>query len=242
MDELERWVRGSVDTTRARAARPRRVRIVTLGRFAVEVAGVEVPVADWGSRHARTIVKRLAVARGWPVTRDELFELLWPGETERRKVGARLSVQLSTVRRVLGGGVIADREAVRLDLDEIDLDLAALDAATDDAAVVAVWSGDFLPGDTDLAWTAATRAEVATRAAAAGARVAQAHLDVGRPGAAAEVARRLVDANELDLRAHELLVSALLDTDHHDEATVAHAAWTAVAIELGMTVPRLDPG
>lgn len=241
MDELERWVRGSVDTTRARAARPRRVRIVTLGRFAVEVDGEEVPVADWGSRHARTIVKRLAVARGWPVTREELFELLWPGETERRKVGARLSVQLSTVRRVLGGGVIADREAVRLDLDEVALDLAALDAVTDDAAVMAVWTGDFLPGDTDLPWTAATRAEVATRAAAAGARVAQAHLDVGRPGAAAEVARRLVDANDLDLRAHQLLVSALLDTDRHDEAAVAHAAWTSAATELGVRVPPLDP-
>lgn len=240
LDEFERWVRGSVKPTAA-GSRAGSVRIVTMGRFAVEVDGEEVPTSDWGSRHARTIVKRVAVARGWPVSRDELFELLWPGETDRRKVGARLSVQLSTVRRVLRGGVIADRESVRLDLDEVELDLAQFDAATDDATVVAAWSGDFLPGDPDLPWTAATRAEVATRAAAAGARLAQRYLTSGRTGRAAEVARRLVAANPLDLRAHEVLVAALLDTDQHDEAAVAHAAWAAAGDELGVRVAPLDP-
>ena len=239
LDEFERWVRRTVRP--APAPRPSQVRVVTLGRFAVEVDGEEVPAKDWGSRHARTIVKRLAVARGWPVTRDELFELLWPGETDRGKVGARLSVQLSTVRRVLRGGVIADREAVRLDLEEVELDLALLDAAEDDGAVVAAWTGEFLPADTGLPWTAATRAEVATRAAAAGIRAAEQHLAMERPGSAAEIARRLVDANPLDLRAHELLVAALLDTDQHDEAAVAHAAWAAAGDELGVRVAPLDP-
>lgn len=240
LDELERWVRGSIGSTTTVPA-PTSVRIVTLGRFAVEVDGEEVPIAEWGSRHARTIVKRLAVARGWPVSRDELFELLWPGETDRARVGARLSVQLSTVRRVLRGGVVADRESVRLDLDDVGLDLAVFDAATDDAAVVATWTGDFLPSDVDLAWTAATRAEVATRAAAAGARLAHRHLGRGMPGRAAEVARRLVDANPLDLRGHELLVTALLDTDQVTEAGRAHAAWTTAAAQMGVTVPPLDP-
>lgn len=240
LDEMERWVRGRVEAV-AVVERPTDVRIVTLGRFAVEVGGTEVPTSAWGSRHARTIVKRLAVARGWPVTRDELFELLWPGETDRGRVGARLSVQLSTVRRILGGGVIADREAVRLDLDAVELDLVDFDAAEDDAAVVAVWTGAFLPGDTALPWTAATRAEVAARASAAGARTAQEHLRCERPGFAAEVARRLVEANALDLRGHELLVTALLDTDRHGEAAAAHADWVAAADELGVRVAPLDP-
>ena len=240
LDEFERWVRGSVQPVEE-AARPTSVRIVTMGRFAVEVDGAEVPTSAWGSRHARTVVKRLAVARGWPVSRDELFELLWPGETDRRRIGSRLSVQLSTVRRVLHGGVVADRESVRLDLDEVDLDLAALDAATDDATVVAAWTGEFLPGDTDLSWTAATRAEVAARSAAAGARLAEQHLRTGMTGRAAEIARRLVDANPLDLRGHELLVAALLDTGRHAEAAVAHAAWAAAGDELGVRVAPLDP-
>ena len=33
---------------------------------------------------------------------------------------------LSNIRRVLGGGLVADREAVRLDLATVQLDLAAL--------------------------------------------------------------------------------------------------------------------
>jgi pimeloyl-ACP methyl ester carboxylesterase/DNA-binding SARP family transcriptional activator len=240
LDEFERWVRGSVQPVEA-SARPTSVRVVTMGRFAVEVDGEEVPISAWGSRHARTIVKRLAVARGWPVSRDELFELLWPGETDRRKVGSRLSVQLSTVRRVLRGGVVADRESVRLDLDEVDLDLAMLGDATDDATVVAAWTGEFLPGDTDLPWTAATRAEVATRAAAAGQRLAEDYLRTGMAGRAAEVARRLVAGNPLDLRAHEVLVAALLDTGQHVEAVAAHAAWAAAGDELGVRVAPLDP-
>lgn len=240
IDEIERWITGTVADGRPPPSRSR-IRIVTLGRFAVEVDGHEVPAGDWGSRHARTIVKRLAVARGWPVTRDELFELLWPGETDRAKVGARLSVQLSTVRRVLRGGVLADRDAVRLDLDEVDLDLTAFDAAADDGAVVAAWTGEFLPADAALPWTAATRAEVATRAAAAGVRAAEAHLAAARPGHAAEIVRRLVEANPLDLRAHELLVSALLDTDQHDAAAAAHVAWAAAGEELGIRVAPLDP-
>lgn len=240
LDEFEVWVRGSVQPVEA-ATRPTSVRVVTMGRFAVEVDGEEVPTGDWGSRHARTIVKRLAVARGWPVSRDELFELLWPGETDRRRVGSRLSVQLSTVRRVLRGGVVADRESVRLDLDEVELDLALLDAATDDATVVAAWTGEFLPGDVDLPWTAATRAEVATRAAAAGVRLAERHLAGGLTGRAAEVARRLIEANPLDLRAHGLLVGALLDTDQHEEAATAHAAWVTAGDELGVRVAPLDP-
>ena len=85
------------------------------------------------------------------------------------------------------------------------------------------------------------RAEVATRAAAAGIRAAEQHLAMERPGSAAEIARRLVDANPLDLRAHELLVTALLDTDQHDEAVVAHTAWAAAGEELGVRVAPLDP-
>ena len=60
-------------------------------------------------------------------------------------------------------------------------------------------------------------------------------------GRAAEIARRLVDANPLDLRGHELLVAALLDTGRHAEAAVAHAAWAAAGDELGVRVAPLDP-
>ena len=240
LDELERWVTGGIRVHDTSVVRPG-VRVVTLGRFGVERDGEEVPTSAWGSKHARTIVKRLAVARGWPVTRDELFELLWPGERDRAKVGARLSVQLSTVRRILRGGVVADRASIRLDLNEVELDLAAFDRAEDDAEIVAAYEGVFLPSDTDLSWTAATRAEVQARFAAAAVRHAEHHVTSGLPGLAAQTARQLVESDPHDLRGHELLVRALLETDQQAAIAEAHAAWTAAAAQLGVRVAPLDP-
>ena len=121
VDAIEQFTTGEVSgrtdpriaPSDAAAAPPRhRTEIATLGRFEVTVDGEPVPPAAWGSRRARTLLKRLVVARGWPVTRDELTELLWPGEVSDR-LSARLSVQLSAVRRVLHGGVVADRSTVR---------------------------------------------------------------------------------------------------------------------------------
>lgn len=240
MDVLEEVVTGEVAAAPPRPVE-RRVVVRTLGRFVVEVDGEEVPTSAWGSRHARTIVKRLAVARGWPVTRDELFELLWPGETDRARVGARLSVQLSTVRRVLGGGVVADRETVRLDLDRVELDLALLDAARDDGAVVAAYTGTFLPCEPDAPWAVATRVEVRARFAAAAAALARDRLDHGLPVQAARVARLLVDDDPGDLRGHALLVEALLDAGRDEDAARAHDAWAAAGEALDVQVPPLDP-
>jgi pimeloyl-ACP methyl ester carboxylesterase/DNA-binding SARP family transcriptional activator len=240
LDELERFVTGRVSEAPTPTTRPS-VRVVTLGRFAVEVDGREVPTSAWGSRHARTIVKRLAVARGWPVRREELFELLWPHETDRAKVGARLSVQLSTVRRILGGGVAADRETIRLDLDEVGLDLVELARAEDDLGVVAAYGGTFLPDDLDQPWTAATRAEIQARFASAAARAAERYLALDLPGAAAQVARRLLESDPHDLRGHELLVTALLGTDQIAATRQAHAAWVAAGEELGVRVAPLEP-
>jgi pimeloyl-ACP methyl ester carboxylesterase len=64
---------------------------------------------DAGIEHAHLFGN----SEGRPMTL--LFAAAYP---DRGRLGARLSVQLSGVRRVLGCGVIADRDRVRLDLDE----------------------------------------------------------------------------------------------------------------------------
>lgn len=115
--------------------RRRRVEVEALGRFEVPVDGEQVAAAEWGSRQARTVLGRLVAGRGWPVTREELIDILWPDERSDR-LGARLSVQLSAVRRVLGGGVVADRSTVRLDLSAVSVDLEGWFRLTDDRAVV----------------------------------------------------------------------------------------------------------
>ena len=98
MDEVESFVTGSVSSQPVR--RPRTgTRIDVLGRFAVVRDGEEVVSSEWGSKLARQICKRLVAARGWPVTREQLIDLCWPGETDMTRLSARLSVQLSTVRQ-----------------------------------------------------------------------------------------------------------------------------------------------
>ena len=240
IDVVERFVTGQVKPRPPRPDPPS-VSIVTLGRFAVEVDGVEVPTSEWGSRLSRQLCKRLVAARGWPVTRDELFDLLWPDEFDRPKLGARLSVQLSAVRRVLGGGVVADRQSVRLDLDEVATDLDSFHAAPDEAAVVAAYTGEFLPEDRYEDWTAGTRDEVRSRFVVAARNLAGRAFERGEWQRCAELGRRLIEVDPYDENAYRLLVDALTAAGEPGEARQAHAAWSTAMAELGVEVDTLDP-
>ncbi|MEM9564075.1 MAG: alpha/beta fold hydrolase [Actinomycetota bacterium] len=238
VDEMERFITGAVAS---RPARPPQgaAHIETLGRFAVVRGGEEVPVSAWGSRRARTLCKRLVAARGRPVTRDELIDLLWPDESDLTKLGARLSVQLSAVRRVLGGGVVADRTTVALDLGEVTTDVEALYAAADDHAVVDLYRGAFLPEDRYDDWTAAVRDEITARFSAAARRLTSAAIAEARWDEAASSARRLIESDPYGDDGHRLLVVALAGAGADGDARRAHDRWVEVAAELGTTVAPL---
>lgn len=242
MTEVERFVTGEVRTRTTAAPEEKTVRIVTLGRFAVEIDGVDLPTSAWGSRLARQLLKRLVAARGWPVTRDELFDILWPDEADVRVLGPRLSVQLSAIRRVLGGGIIADRHTVRLDLEEVSTDLENFYKATDDAAVVAAYPGEFLPEDRYDDWTAGPRDEARTRFVTAARRLAKQTHDSGDPLRAVPLARRLLEADRYDDGAHRLVVESLLAGGEVGEARRSHRFWQETMAEIGVTVGNFDPG
>lgn len=237
IDEMERFVTGTVAPRPTR--QPSSTRIVTLGRFAVLRDDEEVPISAWGSRLARTLCKRLVASRGRPVTRDELIDLLWPTESDRVRLGARLSVQLSAVRRVLGGGVIADRSTVALDLDEVTTDLEELYQASDDEAIVAAYTGELLPEDRYDDWASGPRDEARVRFRAAAGREAAVAIDSGRWEEAAGLARRLIEADRYDDDGHRLLVLALGRAGLERDAELAHARWVEAAAEMGTTPPPL---
>jgi pimeloyl-ACP methyl ester carboxylesterase/DNA-binding SARP family transcriptional activator len=240
MDEFERFVTGEVKPRSGPPPATQRVTILTLGRFDVEVDGEDVPVSAWGSRRARQLCKRLVAARGWPVTRDELNDMLWPDEHDMAKLGARLSVQLSGVRRVLGGGVIADRQSVRLDLDEVSTDLESFHQASDDTAIVAAYTGEFLPEDRYEDWSIGVRDEARSRFVGAARRLAQRSRDSGDHLRAALLARRLVDVDRYDEEGHRMLVRSLLAAEQTGDARRAHEAWALAMAELDITVPPFD--
>ncbi len=110
--------------------------IEVLGGFRCrDTAGEEI---RWTSRRARAVLKTLVAARGRRVSRDVLIERLWPGEDVSR-LGNRLSVALSTVRRSLDPDhrfgrdslIGADRDTLWLVTSMVDVDLEIfLDAVT----------------------------------------------------------------------------------------------------------------
>jgi DNA-binding SARP family transcriptional activator/pimeloyl-ACP methyl ester carboxylesterase len=237
-DHYERFVVGTAGPHRRRVAqRTRVVRITTMGGFGVTVDGEAVPASAWGSRQARLVCKRLAVAVDRAVPRDELADLLWPDELDPSRRSARLSVVLSNIRRVLGGGLVADRDAVRLDPATVTVDLAAVHdaiAAGDDAALAAAHSGPVLPEDAYDDWAITARERVASAAVSAHRRLAGAAEAEERWDDVIAHARAVLDLDGFDERAHELLVHSLASAGRHGEAKLAVARYEAAMAELGV--------
>ena len=246
LDIVEQFTTGvPVDRRTRPAGRPSRSRadrkIRTLGGFAVIIGGQQVPIAAWGSRRARQLCKMLVTARGQPVPRDQLIELLWPEASGNEPLGARLSVQLSTIRRILGGGIVADRGSVRLNLDEVELDLHQLHAAAeagDHAGVMDMYCGEFLPEDPYDDWAVPARDHARrayVRAAHALADEATTTRDHER---AADFAGRIVLADPFDEIGHQRLVAALAAEGHLGQARHAYDAYVLRMTELG--VPTVE--
>ncbi len=234
LSDLERFVTGTVKDR----PRPRPLgtpKIVSLGRFAVIADDAEVTASEWGSRLARQLCKRLVAARGWPVPRELLIEQLWPDETDMGKLGARLSVHLSAVRRVLGGGVIADRETVRLDLDHVDVDLEAFMRETDLERIASSYR-PFLPEDQYEDWPVGVHNEARARFIDAAKTLAAAAFEDERYDDAGAYARQLIAIDPFDETAHLLLIDALVASQQRGEARRAHASYASAMAELDVEV------
>ncbi len=241
------------------------IEIETLGRFRVLRQGEPTPTTAWQSRKARDLVKILVARRGRPVPRDALMEALWPGE-DPAHLSNRLSVALSTARAVLDPEkryeadrfVVADRNAVRIDLGHARVDLETFSTAAADALAArtdgdadellrraeAFYTGDFLEEDAYEEWAIMPREEARAvyldvlHALTEAARLAHRVDDVAR------YARRSLERDPYDERAHLDLVAALESAGRHGEARRAYGTYCARMEEIGIEsapFPTLDP-
>lgn len=238
LDELERFATGLEPTSRPTGRhRHRSIQVRTFGGFSVIRDGHQVKLSEWGSRRARLLCKRLAAAAGSPVPRDVLAELLWPDDDDITRLGARLSVQLSTVRRILGGGIQADRDAVRLDLDRVALDVAIFRdeiAGRRFESAIAIYRGEFLPEDVYDAWAEQPRERARSDYQEALRRLADEAVERGDHDRSCGLARRLLDADPYDVDAHERLCTALSASGRHGDAERAREIQHARVGDLGI--------
>jgi DNA-binding SARP family transcriptional activator len=114
------------------------IHVTLLGRFAVTVGGVPVAEAGWQRRRAAAVVRVLALAPGRRLHREQVIDLIWPGDTiaeavpklhkaahfARRAIGVPDSAVLRGDQVVLyPGGSVTRREQ----LSQSHLDLLRLD-------------------------------------------------------------------------------------------------------------------
>jgi DNA-binding SARP family transcriptional activator/Tfp pilus assembly protein PilF len=234
------------------------LRIQSLGRFRLVRNGDVVPTTAWQSKKARDLLKILVARRGRPTTRDTFFELLWPDD-DPEPLGNRLSVALATVRSVLDPDktypaeyfVPADKSAIALDLDHIDLDIegflgeaaaaSRLARAGDSAgararleAAESLYGGDFLEEDPYEDWAVGLREEAQATYISIARSLAEAAAAEGDADVATRYYLRILERDPYDEGAHLGLVSALVAAGRHGEGRRRYGFYAAKMEEIAV--------
>jgi ATP/maltotriose-dependent transcriptional regulator MalT/DNA-binding SARP family transcriptional activator len=241
------------------------VAIQALGGFRVLRDGRPVPLSEWQSKKARDLLKLLVARRGRPAPRDFLMEALWPGE-DPGKLANRLSVALTTVRGVLDPDrrfpherfVQADKDAVRLDTAEVEIDVERfLDdaskglrprAGTRDSKAIplltaaeAAYTGDFLEENAYDDWAVPIREEARATYVAVARALAEVAVARKENDAAVRFLLRIAERDPYDEEAYLGLVSVLSASGSHGEARRHYRMYRARMEELGVE-PAPFPG
>ena len=234
----------------------REVAIVALGRFAVVLSGEAVPMTAWQSRKARDLLKVLVARRGHPITREAAAEALWPGE-EPGPLGNRLSVALSTIRKVLDPGrrhppdyyLVADARTIALRLDRAGVDLSEflqvagegidLMGKGEHAAAAAplrrarqIYAGDFLEEDLYEEWAVEAREEARSRVIMVLRLLARLAAEQGDDESAGQYLGQLLEREPYDEDAWLALIAGQQRLRRHGEARRRYAAYARRMGEL----------
>jgi DNA-binding SARP family transcriptional activator/tetratricopeptide (TPR) repeat protein len=220
------------------------LRVHLLGGLSVE----GVPVLSLGSRKARAVLRRLAVAAGGYVAGDELVDVAWP-EGPPARAGEQLGVLVSRLRAVVGTERLErhpagyalhadwlDTSAVRTHVHDGEAALQAgrsADALSAGRAAVALLRGPVLPED-DSEAVQDERAAVERYGVRARLLTAEAALATGAPWEALELATQCREQDPYDETALRLVLRALAATSRTAQAvTVYLEAAAALREDLG---------
>ncbi len=232
------------------------VAIRTLGGFGVLVSGVQVPVSAWQSRVAREILAMLAISRGRSLHREVVIERLWPDE-DLAKAANRLSVALSTIRGVLDPGrrhdpnryLMADRDSLRLDERNVEVDVDAFFEAADRGrallrggsteqglallrAAEARYVGELLEDQPYAEWAIGIREEARSEFISMAAMLAEADIVADDHDGAARWSLRILEQDPYNEPAHLSLVRSMMAVGRHGTARRLYGVYVARMSEL----------
>ncbi|WP_332667876.1 AfsR/SARP family transcriptional regulator, partial [Aeromicrobium sp.] len=241
------------------AVRPRTaahsVHIHVLGTFVLSLNGRPVTSSEWPSRKARDVLKVLAGRGLRGIRRELLADLLWPDSVD---AGSKLSVALSQLRRVLDPDrehstdhlVHADRASIRLDMDNVSVDvvdfavaahesLAAAQAGRPEAiemleAAAALHTGEFLEEDLAEDWPTQIRDEVESLGHDVIRVLAFALKSGPDPERSVPWLARLLTFDPFDESTYAALMQALTAAGRHGEARRHHRAYVLRMREIGV--------
>jgi ATP/maltotriose-dependent transcriptional regulator MalT len=240
------------------------IAITCLGGFTVTRQGEVVPASAWQSRKARDLLKILVCRSGRPIHREQLLELLWPGEDPAR-TGNRLSVALSTVRTVLDPRhehpadhyVRADGDAIGLHNVAVDVARFLADANTGLAlaktgsdrearpyleAAELAYAGDVLEEDPYADWAVDLREKARLTYLDVARRLAE--LTQNDDDARTRYLLRILERDPYDESAHLQLVALLARRGRHGEARRRYRLYARQLAEIGVEAapyPATEP-
>lgn len=212
---------------------PVRVSIQLLGEFRVTIDGRIIPADAWRRERAAALVKRLALAPGHRLHREQALDLFWP-ELEAEAAGANLRKAVHFARRVLGehdllelnGEVVALAAGAEIVVDAEAFDAAAKSALTsrdpqECEQAAALYTGELLPDDRFVDWLDAPREQLRERYA--------------RLLKAGKLWQQLVALDPTDETAQCALMQAALDAGNRGEVIrLFHRLRERLRVDLGV--------
>lgn len=188
------------------------IRVLLLGRFAVERDGVEIPREAWRRSRPVDLVTQVALAAGRSLPREELVDRLWP-EKDLAQGANNLYRALHDLRRIVGAPIVVlERGVVRL-VDETWTDVAAFERAVDAgdpgslSRAVELYRGDLLPEDPYSDALGARREALRGRFIDASLRLARHLQSELQDERAIDVLRRLLSIDPAQEEAHRSLMT-----------------------------------
>ncbi len=203
------------------------VKVRTLGSFQVDVDGAPLQFVGKTPKKPLALLKALMCLGTHSVPAATLIDALWPGE-EGDAARKSLDVTIARLRKLLGrsDAVLVSDESVGLNRALCWVDATSFAEAPDAGpareATLAKYTGTFLPGDLDVAWTLKRREQLRSRfvrlveAAAIAAE--------GESDWAAAIAwyRRGLDADELAEAFHQGLMRCHLAAGRYAEGMAVY--------------------